>query len=107
MNFEYSVLRQHGLTVAFAAALLATACGGTFSGVGGAGAGGSGTGGPTAGAGGEPGGSRWRPSLQCGVPSDLVRPGPLTIKPGECCPTCEPRNGGAGGISSGGGAEHR
>src|SRR5450432_1952871 len=107
MNFERSFLRQHGLTVAFAAALLATACGGTFSGAGGSGAGGptagtggSGAGGPTAGAGGSAAGAGG--GVVCDVACPLIPcDGTLTFNPGQCCPSCE-SNGGAGGLSSGG-----
>ena len=106
MNFERSFLRQHGLTVAFAA-LLATACGGTFSGAGGSGAsgptagtGGSGAGGPTAGAGGSAAGAGG--GVVCDVACPLIQcNGTPVYNPGQCCPSCEP-NGGAGGLSSGG-----
>ena len=74
MNLE-NRLRQHGLTVAFVATLLATACGGTFSG---AGAGGG---------------------LACTEDCELCE-GPSTTRPGECCPICEP----SGGAPSGAGA---
>ncbi len=106
MNFERSFLRQHGFTVVFAAALLATACGGTFSEAGGsgaggqtAGAGGSGAGGPTAGAGGSAAGAG---GVICEAACPLIPfDCKLTYNPGQCCPSCE-ANGGAGGVSSGG-----
>ncbi len=49
MTLENTSLKQHGRMVALAGVLLATACGGTFSGTGSAGAAGSGTGGEGAG----------------------------------------------------------
>jgi hypothetical protein len=102
MNLEHSFLRQHGLTVAFAAALLATACGGTFSGTGAAGAGGAGTAGSGAGGSGATAGS----GPYCNAACPLIAcDGPSTTLPGECCPTCEPSGGGSpGGGSSSGGA---
>jgi hypothetical protein len=96
MNPENASFSQHALLLAFAAALWATACGGTFSGTGAAGAGGTG-----AGVGGGRAGAGTGGGVICDECPLIACNGVSTIQPGECCPTCEP-SGGSGGTSSGG-----
>ncbi|HEY1534696.1 MAG TPA: hypothetical protein VGF76_11770, partial [Polyangiaceae bacterium] len=78
------------------AALLATACGGTFSG-------GAGTGGETftagTGAGGGSSGAGIGGGFTCTEDCQLCE-GPSTTRPGECCPICGPSGGAPSGAGS-------